>query len=52
MDYLLASSSPRALLAFSQRWPASSGGVPVLGPGVLAMGEGTVGISSREASPI
>ena len=52
MDDLVASSSPRALLAFSWRWPTSLGGVPLLGLGVSAMGEGTVGISSREASPI
>ena len=52
MDDLVASSSPRALLAFSQRWFASAGGVPLLGPGVSAMGEMVVGTSSREASAI
>ena len=52
MDDLVASSSPRAFLAFSQRQPVSLGGVLLLGPGVSAMGKGTVGISSREASPI
>ena len=52
MDDLVASSSPRALLASSQRWPASLGGAPLLGPGVLVVGEGAAGISSREASPI
>ena len=52
MDDLVASSYPRALLAFSQRWFASAGGVPPLGPGVLAVGEVAVGISSREASAI
>ena len=38
MDDLGASNSPRALLAFSQSWLMSVGGVPQLGPGVLAMG--------------
>ena len=51
MDDLVASSSPRAMLASFQRWPASLAGMPLLDPGVLAMGEGAVGISSREASP-
>ena len=49
IDDLVASSSPIALMASFWRWPASLVGVPLLGPGVLAMGEGTVGISSREA---
>ena len=52
MDDLVASSSPRALLASSQRWLASAGEVSLLGPGVSDVGEGVVGISSREASPI
>ena len=52
MDDLVASISPRALLVSSQRWPVSLGGVPPLGPSVLAVGEGAAGISSREASPI
>ena len=52
MDDLVASRSPRALLASLQRRAASLEGVPLQGPGVLAMGKGTVGISSREASPI
>ena len=52
IDDLVASSSSRALLAFSQRWLASAGGVPLLDPGVLAMGEMVVGTSSREASAI
>ena len=52
MDDLVASSPPRDLLASLQRWPASAGGVPPLSPGVSAMGEGVVGISSREASTI
>ena len=52
MDDLVASSSPRALLASFQRWSASLVGVLLLGPNVLGMGEGAVGISSREASPI
>ena len=52
MDGLVASSSPRALLAFSWRWLVSVGGVAPLGPGVSTVGEVTVGISSREASAI
>ena len=52
MDDLVASSSPRALLAFSLRWLAPAGGVPLLGPGASAMGEMAEGISSREASTI
>ena len=52
MDDLVASSPPRALLASSWRWPASVGGVPLLGPGVSAVGEGAVGISSREVYTI
>ena len=52
MDDLVASSPPRALLASSQRWPVSVGGALPLGPGVSSGGEETVGISSREASPI
>ena len=38
VDDLVASSLPRAFLAFSQRWLASVGGVLQLGPGVLAYG--------------
>ena len=52
MNDLVASSSPRALLVFTQRWLASVGGVLPLGPSVLAVGEVAVGISSREASAI
>ena len=52
MEDLVASSSPRALLASFQRWAASEGGAPPLGPGVLAVGEEAVGISSREVSSI
>ena len=52
MNHFVASSSPRALLASSHRWPASAGGAPLLGPGVSAVGEGAVGTSSREASAI
>ena len=52
MDNLIASSSPRALLASSQRRPASLGGAPPLGPGVSAEGKGAAEISSREAYPI
>ena len=52
MDDLVASSTPRAWLASSQRWPASAGGVLLLGPGVSAVGEVVAGISAREVSPI
>ena len=52
IDDLVASSPPRALLASSQRWFASAGRALLLGPGVSAVGEGAVGISSREASAI
>ena len=52
MDDLVATSPPRALLASSQRWPVSVGGALLLGPGVLAVGDGAAGISSREVSPI
>ena len=51
MKDLIASRSLRALLASSQRWVTSGGGVSLLGSGVSAVGEG-VGISSREASSI
>ena len=51
-DDLVASSPPRTLLASSQRWPASVGGTLPLGPGVSAVGERPVGISSRKASAI
>ena len=52
MDDLVASSSPRALLASLQRWLVSLVGVLLLGPSVSGMGEGAAGISPREASPI
>ena len=52
MENLVASRSPRALLASLQRRPASLEGVPPLGPGVSARGKRTVGISSREASSL
>ena len=52
MDDVVASSSPRALLASFWRCEASSTGVLQLGPGVLAMGKGAAGISSREATPM
>ena len=52
MDDLVASSPSRSLLAFSQSWPASVGGVMLLDPRVTAMGEMVVGTSSREASTI
>ena len=49
MDDLVASSSSRALLAFSQIWPTSAGGVILLDLGVVAMGEMVVGTPSRKA---
>ena len=52
MEDLIASSSPRALLASYRRWAASEVGTPLLGPGVSAVGEEADGISSREASSI
>ena len=52
MDDQVASSSSRALLAFSQGWLTSAGGVLLLDPGVSAMGDMVVGTSSREASAI
>ena len=50
MDDLVASSSSRALLAFSQSWPMSAGGVMLLDLGVTAVGEVVVGTSPNEAS--
>ena len=52
MDDLVASSSSRALLPFSQSWPTSVGGVTLLDLGVTAMEETVVGTSPREASAI
>ena len=52
MEDLIDSSSLKALLASSQRWAASEGGAPPLGPGVSDLGEEAVGISYREASSI
>ena len=52
MDNFIASSPPRALLASSHRWPVSVEGVPLMGPGVLAVGQVAVGISSGKASAI
>ena len=52
MDDLVASSSSRALLAFSQSWPTSAGGVTLLDLGVMAMGEMVVGTPPNEASDI
>ena len=52
MDDLVASSSSRALLAFSWSWPMFAGGVMLLDLGVTAMGEMVVGISPNEASAI
>ena len=50
MDDLVASSSSRALLAFSQHSATSAGGVMLLDLVVLAMGEMVVGTPSRDAS--
>ena len=52
MDDLVANSSSRALLAFSQSWPTSAGGVMLLDLGVTAMGEMVVGTSPNESSAI
>ena len=52
MDDLVASSSSMALLAFSQSWTTSAGGVMLLDLGVTAMGEMVVGTSPNEASAI
>ena len=49
MDDLVASSSPRALLTFFQRWLVSLVEVLLLGPTVLGTGEGAVRIYSRVA---
>ena len=43
MDDLVTSSPPRALLASSQRWPASLGGVPLAGSCCLGCGRGGSG---------
>ena len=51
MNDLVASSSSRALLAFSQSWLASAGGVLLLDPGVMAMGEMVVGTSLERLLP-
>ena len=48
---LVANSSPRALLASSQRQPASAGGALPLGPCVLAVGKGAVRISPGRFPP-
>ena len=52
MDDLVASSSSRALLAFSQSSAVSVGGVMLLDLVVMAMGEVVVGTPSRDASAI
>ena len=52
MDDVVASSSSRALLAFSQSSSMSAGGVTLLDLGVAAMGEMVVGAPSRDASAI
>ena len=49
---LVDSNFSRALVTFSQSWPASVGGVTLLDLGVTAMGEMVVGTPSREASAI
>ena len=52
MDDLVANSSSKALLVFSQSWPASAGGMMLLDLGATAMGEMVVGTSPNEASVI
>ena len=52
MDDLVANSSSRALLAFSQSWPMSAGSMTFLNLGNTAMGEMVVGTSPNEASAI
>ena len=52
MDDLVASSSSRALLVFSQSSAASVGGVMLLDLVVTATGEMVVGTLSRDASTI
>ena len=52
MDALVVNSSLRALLAFSQSFIVSAGGVMLLDLEVAAMGEMLVGIPSRDASAI
>ena len=52
MDDLVANSSSKALLAFSQSWPMSAGRVMLLDLGATAMGEMVVGTSPNEASTI
>ena len=39
IEDLIASQSPKALLASSQRWAMSRGGTLLLGPGVSIVGE-------------
>ena len=51
-DDVVANSSSRALLAFSQSWSASVGRVMLLDLGAAAMGEMVVGTSPNEASAI
>ena len=52
MHASVASSSSRALLAFSQSLAMSAGGVMLLDLVVMAMGEMVVGTSSRDATSI
>ena len=52
MDTLVANSSSRALLEFSQSSATSAGGVMLLDLVVTAMGEMVVGTPSRDASAI
>ena len=51
MDDLVASSSSRALLAFSQSWHASAGGVMLLDLGITAMGEMVGGVPLERLLP-
>ena len=52
MDDLVANSSSKALLAYSQSWTASVGRVMLLDLGATAMGEMVVGTSPNKASTI
>ena len=52
IEDLITNQSPRALLAFSQRWAIFKGGALLLGPGVLTVEEEVAWISSGVGSSI
>ena len=52
MDDLVANSSSKALLAFSQSWPMSAGRVMLLNLKATVIGEMVVGTFPNEASAI